>query len=197
VQRLGEAVVVVQEDLTDRDTGKSIAEVHSEDIQFDDHGNVQHGRATSFSPAIYLAQTVANKLKVEVVYGKVKEAALVPQHIQRSCMMSPIDASEAFKVGSSCINALGEGLTKKSVVLLRDKGITHTDTTELKNIAAKERSVPAEYIRGIEGPTQEFIDEYIYLVGGPAAIPHYSKGHFKAVKIPDTITKDPYIKNKK
>lgn len=197
VSRLGTAVIVVQEDLTDAATGKSLAEIHKHDMQLDDHSNIQHGRSTSFSTAIFLAQVINKQLKVKTVYGSVKDAALVPQHIQRSFMMSTVDASEAYRVGYSCLEALNDGLTEKSIILKRENGRTSTGITDLSNIAAKDRSVPKEYINGIKGPTQDFIDEFIYLIGGPVAIPHYSRGHFDSVAIPQVISDNPYITKKK
>lgn len=198
VSRLGEAFIVVQEDLTDRETGKSLAELYAADVARDQHGNIQHGRSTSFSPAIFLAQLVTDELKVQTVYGKVKEIALVPQHIQRSCMMSQVDASEAYRVGAACIKALDAGMTKKSVVLNREKGRTVTGTTDLQNIAAKDRKVPPEYINNLDGPTQEFVDEFIYLIGGPAGIPHYSSVNFTPVAVPQSVKAAPYVvKSKK
>ena len=197
ISRLGEAVIVVQEDLTNSETGKSLAERYSAEVLLDAHGNIQHGRSTSFSPAIFLAQLIAGELKVQAVCGKVKECALVPQHIQRSCMMSPVDASEAYKVGAACLEALETGMTKKSVILKRQRGHTETGLTDLRNIAAKDRSVPPEYINGLGGPTQEFVDEFIYLIGGPAAIPHYSHDRFTAVTVPESIKANPYVTKSK
>lgn len=196
ITRLGEAVVIVQEDMTDKKTGESLAKIHSKNVTTDSHGNIQHGRSDSFQPGIFIAKMIDEKLKVKSVFGKVKDAALVPQHIQRSCMMSAVDASEAYKVGSACVDAIDKGLSKKSVILLREGGKTITDVTDMSNIAAKDRSVPIEYINKLDGPTQEFVDEYIYLIGGPAALPHYSQMIFKSVAIPDAITKNPYIANK-
>ncbi len=43
--RIGHCVVVVQEDLTDKQAKKSIAEVYGTDVVYDAHGNIQHGRA--------------------------------------------------------------------------------------------------------------------------------------------------------
>ncbi|MFW6119111.1 MAG: 6-phosphofructokinase [Planctomycetota bacterium] len=192
--QLGEAVIVVQEDLTEKNTGKSIAEVFGTEVIRDAHGNIQHGRATSFSPAVFLSQIVAAELKVDAVPGRVKDCTLNPQHIQRSCMMSEIDASEAYKVGYASVEAMVSGETRKSVVLKRDGGVTRTGLTDLSNIAAKERQVPAEYIEGMEGPTQEFIDEYIYTIGGPVALPHYSKMKFRPVPVPEKIAANPYVK---
>lgn len=86
------------------------------------------------------------------------------------------------------------GETGKSVVLDRRAGVTKTALTDIANIAARERQVPAEYINGIEGPTQEFIDEYIYTIGGPVALPHYSKMRFQAVAVPAPVKAAPYVK---
>ncbi len=195
VSKLGGAVVVVQEDLTEKSSGKSIAEVYSDTVEFDQHGNIQHGRASSFSPALFLAQLCKEELNVEGVYGDVKEVALVPQHIQRSCMMSSVDASEAYMVGAASIEALEAGESGKSVILTRESThcSTSTSMTDMGNIAAKERTVPTEYINNIHGPTQDFIDEFLYLIGGPAAIPHYSSRKFPAVPVPEAIKSNPYI----
>ncbi len=193
LSRLGEAVVVVQEDLTERETKKSIAEVYSDRVERDQHGNIQHGRAASFSPALFLAQLCSEELKVESIHGNVKEVALVPQHIQRSCMMSSVDASEAYLVGAACVDALREGHSGKSVIFNRECCRTTTGLTEMENIAARERGVPQEYINGIAGPTQDFIDEFIYLIGGPAAIPHFSNRRYPRVNVPDAVKASPYV----
>jgi len=192
--RLGRAAVVVQEDLTDRETGKSIAEVFAKEVTYDSHGNIQHGRATSFSPAVFLSELVSDELKVHAVPGKVKDCTLNPQHIQRSCMMSPVDASEAYKVGFAAVRAMLDGETNKSVVLERAGGVTRTGLTDLANIAAKDRTVPTEYINGIEGPTQAFIDEFLYVIGGPVALPHYSAMEFGRIALPEAIAKAPYVR---
>jgi 6-phosphofructokinase len=193
MSRLGEAVVVVQEDLTDKETGRDLAEMHAEDVATDEHGNIQHGRATSFSTSVYLAQLVDNELDVDAVCGKVKDVALVPQHIQRSCMMSEVDAGEAYRVGYATVQAMLDGETKRSVVLEKQGDKMGTGLTELPNIAGKERQVPDEYLDGMDGPTQEFIDEYLYLLGGAVALPHYSLGRFDAVEVPDEVKSSPYI----
>ena len=198
VTKLGEVVIVVQEDLTDAATGKSVEEVYATEVVRDDHGNIQHGRSASFSTATFLAQLVATELKVKSVLGKVKEVALVPQHIQRSAMMSAVDASEAYLVGGKCVKALNDKLSKKSVILTRENnGRICAGITDLENIAAKDRSVPLEWINGLDGPTQDFVDEFIYLIGGPAALPHYSKPPFGPVSIPAAMANNPYIKPEK
>lgn len=108
--------------------------------------------------------------------------------------MSPVDASEAYKVGFASVQAMLDGETKKSVVLERSKGVTQTALTDVGNIAAKDRKVPAEYIRGMDGPTQDFIDEFIYVIGGPAALPHYSKMDLACVAVPGSVKRSPYVR---
>lgn len=180
ITKLGYAVVVVQEDLTDKATGKSISEVFGT-VQLDDHANIQHGRADSFSPAVFLAQIATKEMKINGV-KKVKEAALSPQHVQRSHSVSLTDASEAYKIGHRAVKALLSGESRKSVILKRDiHGGFETGLTDLANIARKERSVPIEYIPGLFGPSPEFIKEYISVIGGPCAIPHYAEINFKPV----------------
>jgi len=197
ITRLGQAAVVVQEDLTDKRTGKSIEEVYAAKLVYDEHGNIQHGRAESFSPAVFLAELINSELKVAAVPGSVKDCVLNPQHIQRSYAMSHVDASEAYMVGHTAVEAMLAGETKKSVILERKVGVTRTGLTDLSNIAAKDRKVPAEYIRGIQGPTQGFVDEFIYVIGGPVALPHYSKMQFRSVPAPAGAAKAPYIRKKK
>lgn len=193
LRRLGSAVVVVQEDLTDKATGRALAEIHSEKLVTDAHGNIQHGRAGSFAPCLFLAELMREKLKVDSVLGTIKDAVLAPQHIQRSYVMSPTDASDAFRVGFAAVRAMLDGEDRKSIILKREDGRTTTGLTDLANIAAREKEVPLDMVDGIFGPTQEFIDEYLNLIGGPMAIPHYSSHYFKCVPIPEEVKQSPYL----
>ncbi len=195
ISRLGEAVIVVQEDLTDKKSGKSLAEAYAEEVITDDHGNIQHGRAGSFVPCVFLAQLIKSELKTDAVLGKIKEAALAPQHVQRSYAISSPDASDAYRVGFSALEAIMAGEDKKSVILRRENGRTETGLTDLADIAGKDKTVPLKYINGIDGPSQEFIDEYLYLIGGPLAVPHYSSHLFQNVPVPEAVRGNPYVKN--
>jgi len=180
ITKYGEAVVVVQEDLTEAKSKKSIAEVFGEP-DLDPHGNIQHGRATSFAPGVFLAQLAVKELKVEAV-AQVKEAVLVPQHIQRSHSTSLPDASEAYMVGYRSVEAMASGVTKTSVIIKKGtNGKFAAGLTDLNNIARKERSVEFHYINDMNGPTQEFIDEFLPCIGGPTALPQYSKMVFSPV----------------
>jgi ATP-dependent phosphofructokinase / diphosphate-dependent phosphofructokinase len=180
ITRFGEAVVVVQEDLTDAKAKKSIAEVYGEP-DLDPHGNIQHGRATSFAPGVFLAQLAVKELKVEAV-AQVKEAVLVPQHIQRSHSTSLPDASEAYMIGYNSVEAMASGVTRTSVIIKKEaNGRFCAGLTDLANIARKERSVDYHMINDMNGPTQEFIDEFLPCIGGPIALPQYSKMVFTPV----------------
>jgi 6-phosphofructokinase len=180
ITKFGEAVVVVQEDLTDAKAKKSIAEVYGEP-ELDPHGNIQHGRATSFAPGVFLAQLAVKELKVEAV-AQVKEAVLVPQHIQRSHSTSLPDASEAYMIGYNSVEAMASGVTRTSVIIKKEaNGKFAAGLTDLGNIARKERSVDYHFINDLNGPTQEFIDEFLPCIGGPIALPQYSKMVFTPV----------------
>lgn len=198
IDRHGLAVVVTGEDI--RVSGKeeeSLATLEKkrlkQEVRYDPSGNLVHGAPTSFSPAIYLAQFISDKLKVAAAPGGLKEVAMVPQHIQRSCMMSPVDASEAYLVGWAAVEGVAEGQTGKSVVLQRGNMQTTTSLADVATIANKVRLVEPPYIRGYAGPTQEFVDEFIYLIGGPAAIPHYSATRLPHVTVPAEIEATPYV----
>ena len=194
ISKQGQAVIVVQEDLTDKKTGRDLAEIYSEHLVTDAHGNIQHGRAGSFAPCIFLAGLIKKELKVPGLLGKIKEAVLVPQHIQRSNLVSRQDACEAYMVGYDAVRNMLDGADRQSVILEKVKTRVSTGLTDLANIAARERTVPLEYIDGLRGPTQEFIDEYIYTIGGAGAIPHYSYRKFYSVSVPKSIRENPYLK---
>ena len=194
ITKRNEAVIVVQEDLTDKKTGKALAEVYSDTVITDPHGNIQHGRAGSFAPCLFLAGLIKKELKIPGLLGQIKEAVLVPQHIQRSNRVSRQDACEAYMVGYAAVRAMLDGADRKSVILEKVKTRVTTGLTDLANIAARERKVPLEYIDGYRGPTQEFIDEFIYTIGGAGAIPHYSYRKFINVPVPEAIKKAPYLK---
>ena len=175
----GTATVVVGEDVSLPGEGKpSLAKREKakakEELKVDKSGNPIFGGATSFSSAVYMATLIAEKLKVRTAPATIKEMAFLPQHIQRSHSMSPVDASDAYRVGWGAVEAIAAGENKRSVVLRRESSRTTTGLVDLSTIAHKVREVEPEYIQGLEGPTQAFVDEFIDLIGGPAAIPHYS-----------------------
>ncbi len=191
----GECVIAVQEDLTDRN-GKSLAVLYADkNAQIDAHGNIQHGRADSFSVAIFLSQLIQKNLGQASRITKLKDTVIVPQHLQRSYALSMVDASEAYMIGYAAVEALVAGETGKSVILQKTgSGQMTTALQDLSVIAGKASTVPAEYFTPLRGGTQAFVDEFVYLIGGPCAIPHFARPRFPAVTIPASITAAPYAK---
>lgn len=179
IDQHGAAVVVVGEDVRlpgndKRSLAAREKERAKEELQVDHSGNPVFGGVTSFSSAVYMATLIAEELKVRAAPAKIKEMAFLPQHIQRSYSMSSVDASDAYRVGWAAAEAIAAGASKQSVVLRRENGRTTTGLVPLSTIAHQIREVEPEYLRGLDGPTQGFVDEFIYLVGGPVAVPHYS-----------------------
>ena len=85
-------------------------------------------------------------------------------------------------VGVKSIEAMHSGVTRTSVIITKDgTGKFVAGLTDLTNIARKERSVDYHYINGLNGPTQEFIDEFLPCIGTATALPHYSKMNFDPV----------------
>jgi hypothetical protein len=85
-------------------------------------------------------------------------------------------------VGYKSVEAMESGVTRTSVVITKEAGKFVADLTDLSNIARQERSVDYHYINGLNGPTQEFVDEFIHCIGSPTALPHYSKMIFTPVE---------------
>jgi hypothetical protein len=49
----------------------------------------------------------------------------------------------------------------------------------------------------MNGPNQDFVDEFIYLIGGPVGVPMYSTMKFQSVPVPDSIKGSPWIEGEK
>ena len=171
LQRKGKAFVIIGEELVDKN-GIPLAELYGND-PLDQHGHAEHARVDSFNYAAHLAR-LAKSLRVSGV-SIIKETPLVPKHIQRSYTKSNIDADEAFEVGRETVRAILDCNEMVSVVLQKIDDKITVVRVPIKEVAGKNRKVPLEYIDGIHGPTQKFADEFLYLIGGAQAIPHYPK----------------------
>lgn len=174
LQRKGKAFVVIGEQLSQYVDDKLVplAEIYGKD-SLDARGHAEHARAGAFNYADHLAR-LSKTLKIDSV-KKIKEAPITPQQIPRSYLQSQKDAEEAFEVGREVVRALLEGDNQKSVVLQKVNGAIKPVRVPLEQVAGLNRTVPPEFIDGIKGPTQRFADEFLYLIGGPGAIPHYPK----------------------
>jgi len=92
----------------------------------------------------YLAETLTHRLGV-------KARAMEFGTIQRSAahILSRVDMTEAFQVGSTAVTAAWEGQTAKVVILKRvsnDPYICVTDTVDVTKVANIEKKVPVEWI---------------------------------------------------
>ncbi len=142
----------------------------------DQHGHVQHARSGAFNYADYIAMLAKGKLKIPNV-AKIKETPIVPQHLQRAgYVKSQVDSEEAFEVGREAVRAILDGQEQVSIVIKSNGSLPpKLERVPISAIAGKTRNVPLEYIDGIRGPTQAFVDEFLPIIGGPAALPHYTK----------------------
>ena len=92
----------------------------------------------------YLAETLTRRLGVKarsIEFGTIQRAAA---HI-----LSRVDMTEAFQVGSTAVTAAWEGQTAKVVILKRvsnDPYICVTDTVDVAEVANIEKKVPIEWI---------------------------------------------------
>ena len=170
-RREGKAVIVIGEELVEKVNGKEIplSDKYGKDTK-DSHGHAEHGRAGSFSYAHYLA-SLAKELKIANV-AVIKETPIAPQHLQR-CYKSHVDAWEAYEVGRETVRAIADGQEQVSVVLQKIDGMIRTARIPIGDLAGRTRRVPLEDIRGIRGPSDDFIREYLPTIGGAKALPHY------------------------
>ena len=198
LRRQGKAVIVVQEDIDDAKTGKSLVDTYNAGKLPDDDpsGNVQHGRATSFSTGRYIAELVTKNFKMRSFYGTIKDALIIPQHLQRGAYAAiERDKEMAFKVGYRLAMELAEGNSGFSVILKKNEQGIDTDITALENIAGKAVQVGPDQIKdGYKGPTQDFVNHYINLMGGPGVIPHYSKPTMMGIQVPKSIQANRFAK---
>jgi hypothetical protein len=155
----------------------------------DPSGNIQHGRANSFSTGRYMAELVTQQFKIPSFYGKIKEVNIVPQHLQRAAYVQVLkDKDYAFDVGRRLGLELAEGNSGFSVVLKLEDGRLVTDTTPIEDIAGKAVGVDKkEILDGYRGPSQVFVDRYLEFMGTRSIIPHYARPKMRGIEIPASI----------
>jgi hypothetical protein len=77
-----------------------------------------------------------------------------------------------------------EGRSNMSAIMAKcNSGRIYQALVPLEHIAAKERQVPDQYINDIHGPNQDFVDEFLFTIGGPMALPHYSDISLRPVQM--------------
>jgi len=161
-KRLNRCVIAVSEGMCDAD-GKVWAEKVVQTSEKDAHGNVQLSGTGAL--ADFLAAQVKDKLKIKRV------RADTFGYLQRSFpgLQSTVDVSEARRCGRQAVKY---AMTRDngSVAMKRTgaggRYAIRLFRTELKNVAEKTKSMPAEYINADgNGVTQAFMDYALPLVG--------------------------------
>ncbi|MCL2840935.1 MAG: 6-phosphofructokinase [Defluviitaleaceae bacterium] len=148
--KTGSVLMVVAEGIKLED-GRYISELGSDLNIVDAFG---HRMLTGASR--YLAETVNHRLGVKtrsIEFGTMQRAAA---HI-----ISRVDMTEAFQVGSAAVTAAWEGQTNKVIVLKRvsnDPYICVTDIVDVTKVANVEKKVPLDWITPSgDDVTHEFI----------------------------------------
>ena len=159
-KKLNRCVIAVSEGMCDAD-GKVWAEKIAETSEKDAHGNVQLSGTGAL--ADFLASQVKGKLKIKRV------RADTFGYLQRSFpgIQSAVDVSEARRCGQHAVKCALK-YDNGSVAMRRtgDKYAVTLFRTELKNVAEKTKSMPAEFINADgNGVTQAFMDYALPLVG--------------------------------
>jgi len=140
--------------------------------QTDAHGNVQLSGTGALGDA--LAELVKARVQPRSGGGKLRVRADTFGYLQRSWPYpSPIDAKEARAAGKHAVKLAAKGTHSGSVTINRAKGKTYKaelGVQDLKNVAAKTRHMPAEYIEGTTGVSKAFLEYLRPLVGGMAEV---------------------------
>ncbi len=161
-KKLGRCVIAVSEGMCDAD-GETWTKKIAQDAEKDPHGNIQLSGTGAL--ADFLAAQVKNSLKIKRV------RADTFGYLQRSFagLQSAVDVDEARRCGREAVK-LAMVEDNGSVAMKRTgngaKYGVELFRTELKNVAEKTKSMPAEYLNNDgNGVTQAFIDYAMPLVG--------------------------------
>jgi len=161
-KKLGRCVIAVSEGMCDAD-GETWTKKIAQDAEKDPHGNIQLSGTGAL--ADFLAAQVKNNLKIKRV------RADTFGYLQRSFagLQSAVDVDEARRCGREAVK-LAMVEDNGSVAMKRTgngaKYGVELFRTELKNVAEKTKSMPAEYLNSDgNGVTQAFIDYAMPLVG--------------------------------
>jgi ATP-dependent phosphofructokinase / diphosphate-dependent phosphofructokinase len=161
--RLGRCQVAVSEGIQDA-SGKPIVATLLDRLQQDAHGNIQLSGVGALGDA--LAEHVQKNLKVS---GKLRVRADTFGYLQR-CWPdpSPIDAREARAAAAFAVRVAASGERSGSVAIRRAGGKAYKveyARIELRDVAARTRKMPAEFIRGHNDVTEAFLAYCRPLVG--------------------------------
>jgi 6-phosphofructokinase len=163
--RLGRCQVAVSEGIQDSN-GTPIATRLAQGLERDAHGNVQ------LSGVAVLGDSLADLVKKNVKTSSGKSPRVRADtfgYLQR-CWPdpSPIDVKEARQVAHYAVKLAAKGHPSGSVALRRKKGRKYRvkfERVELRDVAAKTRHMPREFIKGTNDVTKAFLEYCRPLVG--------------------------------
>lgn len=164
-KKLGRCQIAVSEGIQDAQ-GRSIVTTLMEGLEKDAHGNVQLSGVGALGDA--LADLVKKNLKT--ASGKpMRVRADTFGYLQRCWPdASPVDAKEAFAVGVEATKYAAQGHQSGSVAIQRVSTKPYKvklARVELRQIAAKTRHMPPEFIKGTNDVSEKFIQWARPLVG--------------------------------
>ena len=157
--KYGRCVMAVSEGMTD-ETGASIIEKLSEDIEKDAHGNVQ------LSGSGKLGDLLADTIKAKTSIKRVRADTL--GYLQRSFLgcVSPTDAREAREVGEKAVQCSIWKDESGSVSIKRiGNYAVDYDFIRLEDVAAKTKTMVDEYFASPTMISDEFIKYAAPLIG--------------------------------
>ena len=162
-KKLGRCVIAVSEGICDTDH-KTWAEKLAENEERDAHGNIQLSGTGAL--ADFLASQIKSNLKIKRVradtFGYLQRSyaglqSKVDVDEARRCGRQAVQYAMEYDSGSVAIKRIGEGAAYGAELF----------RTELKNVAEKTKSIPAEYINADgNGVTEAFVNYAMPLVGG-------------------------------
>lgn len=146
----GRVVIAVSEGIVDVN-GKPVITNLTKDVERDAHGNVQLSGNTSLGDA--LADLVKTRLKIKRVRSDTFG------YLQRSFLgcVSTVDAHEAREVGERAVQIAAWHRTDGSITIERvgDYGVRY-NLTPLDQVAKETKSMPDNFIHGVNNVTDEF-----------------------------------------
>ncbi len=158
-EKYGRCVVAVSEGIADED-GAPIAVKLAKQIERDAHGNVQ------LSGSGVLGDLLADEVRAKAGIKRVRADTL--GYLQRSFLgcVSETDSKEAREVGVQAVKFAMSGDVDGSVVIKRsgEYDISY-ELVELSRVAGGTTKMADEFIDGVNGVTQAFIDYVRPLVG--------------------------------
>jgi 6-phosphofructokinase 1 len=166
--KFGRAIIAVSEGIQDSE-GTPIAAKLVKEIERDSHGNIQLSGTTSLGDA--LTNLVKEKLNIKRVRSDTFG------YLQRSFLgcVSSVDANEAREVGERAVQIAAWHRVDGSITIERvgDYGVRY-NVTPLEEVAKETKSMPDEFIDGVNNVTVYFKNYARPLLG---ELPVYERIH--------------------